>query len=127
MAKVIKIRQNYIPVLFEDDNGELKHELRFYKTDDNIERLTKIGPTIEKLQKDIQKNEENGNVTLKQAKKLLKESMNGIFGEGSFEKLYKINPSVFIVVEYYILAIGAVVEELDEIGNTAELEKYLNG
>ena len=99
MAIKIQTEEPVIPI----EIGELRFEFKL--TDDNIQRLYDAHD-------DVKKEFENIN----------------ILGEGAFDKIYKISPSIIIVVKYFWqITEGLEGEILKKAGKTAQkkVEKYL--
>lgn len=119
MARVIQFKKNYISIPIVDENEEVKHELKFYRTDENLERVYKKGEEIEELHKQVGEDDNDA------GKKVLKAAFDEVFGEGNFDAIYEFNPSTVIILEYFIMAIIIIHEELREFNDAKALEKYL--
>lgn len=118
----IQTQKSYIPIQL----GDL--ELRFDISDESIKHLRKklieVKDRIEKTQIN-----EGGGEAIKQLKDALKEGFDTIFGNGTFDNVYEISPSVMIVTEYFKQIFDAIFKELEERGLTSsaqeKAQKYL--
>lgn len=98
--------------------------INFEYTDENIKRLY---DHHDKMQKEIEKIKSDD---LESAKEILRKSFDFLLGEGTFEKIYAISPSIIIVTDYYFQIVEGLFEEISKkAGNTAQqkIEKYLQG
>lgn len=113
MAKIkIDLKKPSIPI----DFGEV--EIHFYMDDAAIDRLMNFNVTeeIEKIQIKFSKYKEEG--TLKEKESQMVDEMrdaltlvyDDFFGEGTFQKIYEVYPSVLVLIE----GLQAVMEELPE-------------
>lgn len=120
--KNIKLRSNIINIPFEDEDGNVKLTLHFDKSDENAKRLYAAFDQLEDFGPDSDIDSDG----IEEAKSSLKKSMDAIFGDGSFDKLYALNPSTVTVgIYFYQIAIGIKEEmELDDIKMIED--KYLN-
>lgn len=119
----IRIKKNYIPIPFVDENDEVKFELKFSMTDESIERLYQEYEKLEDLVNEVEKTADENDYEA--SKKILKHSMDAILGEGSFDKIYADCQSVIIAVEYYADIILLLTDELRK-SKVAELEQEVN-
>lgn len=119
----IRIKKNYIPIPFVDENGEVKFELRFSMTDESIKRLYDEYDKLDDLIKGVEENADEND--LEAGKEILKHSMDGILGEGSFDKIYKDCQSIVIAVEYYVEIIMLLADELKK-SKVKDLEDEIN-
>lgn len=119
---VIRIKKNYIPIPFENEDGEIEFELRFSMTDESIERLYSQAEEIDKLVDDVEAASEEDDK--ESAKEVLKKSVDAILGEGSYKTLYEHSQSLIITVEYYAEIIYLLVDQLKK-SKMKELEKEL--
>lgn len=116
--KAIQLRKNLIEIPFQNDKGEVELTLYFDKSDENIKRLHKSINELNDL-KDIKEDD------FDEAKKVIKKITDSIFGNGSFDKLYELNPSIQIIGVYlYQIAIG-IKEEFEEEDLKDIERKYL--
>lgn len=123
MARKIRIQKNYIPIEFEDDNGEVVLELRFDKSDEAIDRLYKQDEVIKEL---VEKVDETNN-EMEETKKFVEQCFDGVFGKGAFKKVYAINPSCLIILQYFIQSVMVIREELDDFEGAEAIQQYLEG
>lgn len=119
---VIRIKKNYIPVPFENEDGEIEFELRFSMTDESIERLYSQAEEIDKLVDEVEAASEEDDK--ESAKEVLQKSVDAILGEGSYKILYEHSQSLIITVEYYAEIIYLLVDQLKK-SKMKELEKEL--
>lgn len=123
MTIKIQTKQDYIPIQLGDE------EIRFHISDDSI---LKIRTGAEKVQEEIEAIEasEDEEIRLEQMRLILKKGFDFLFEEGTFDRIYKISPSVVVCVEYLDLMVGAVLKELENRGITnkpnPKINKYLN-
>lgn len=103
-----------------DEDGNTVYELKFYKTDENIKRIMQYRDEIDTINDEV--TQENDYDV---AKKHLRRYYDALFGEGTLDALYEHNPSVIILMEYFLIAIVNVLEDLDEVASAQQLEKYL--
>lgn len=118
----IQTQQSYIPIFL----GDL--ELRFDISDESIKNLrTELIAVKDRVEKT--QISEKGEKALEQLKEVLTNGFDTVFGEGTFDKVYEISPSIFIVVDYFKQIFDAVFKELENRGLTAstqeKAQKYL--
>lgn len=122
MSINIKKQETYIPVIVGDV------ELKFHYTDDSMMEVRK---TLLETQKEIGaiEGKEWGEKEVEEAKAVLVDAMDAMFGEGAFDALYKMSPSVIVVLDYFRLMVDGIVEELNKKGlgnpDAKRAEKYL--
>ncbi|MFL8888695.1 hypothetical protein [Helcococcus kunzii] len=116
----IKLKDNRIKFDFENDKGEIVETLYFDKSDKNVGRFMK-------KYKDIQKMQVDGadNYDVDKIKDEIKEYMNDIFGEDSFDKLYSLNPSILIVATYFLEMSMEIQETIRREQEGDIVNKYL--
>lgn len=117
MAIKIQTKTPTIPI----EIGDLT--LEFDMTDENIDRLIKGQQETQKELKDIKTDDVDS------MKEVMKKAIDFILGDGAFEKIYNISPSVIIVADYYWSIIEGLQEEITKkAGNTQQdkVQKYLN-
>lgn len=123
MAIKIKKQETFIPI----EVGDVK-----LKFDYNDNSLTEVRTELLKTQKKIGRIEgdEMDEKAVEDAKEILTEAMDAMFGEGAFEKLYEMTPSIIVVLEYFSLMVDGITEELRKKGLETDIEqrqnKYLN-
>lgn len=120
----ITLQKNYTEIPIVDEDGKEVVSFKFDKTDKAIEKLEEQYKKITEMAKDDENFKD-----LENRKKFVKAAIDGTFGKGSFDKLYKLNPSLTIVTTYYIQLCLAVKED---IGNTNKadselLNRYMKG
>lgn len=104
-------------------------ELKFHYTD---ESMTKVREELLKTQKEIGRieGEEWTDREVEQAKGILKDALDAMFGDGAFAQLYEMTPSVIVILDYFRLIVDGVTEELDKLGiktdEDQKTDKYLN-
>lgn len=122
LAINIQTQKTYIPVHL----GEL--ELQFDLSDDNVLRFRKEAIRVHEELEDVSASEDI-NKAMKQAKDALRKGFDVFFGEGTFEKVYELSPSLTILIQYFVQISEAISEKLEEIGYNATAEdkarKYL--
>lgn len=115
---VIKKRQSVIPV----DFGEF--QLEFSVTDENIKKIQDFGKELDGHAQKIVENQDQSD--LDKVKDILVLAFDGIFGPGSFEKVYEFSGrSTINTLNYYFEAMNGIEEEQVSAGNQELLKKYL--
>lgn len=116
----ININKAYIPIPFVNDENETVFELRFYKTDENLQRLLNYNDEM----KEIDKSDE-GNLEIQ--RKQIQEIVDATLGEGSFDKIYALDKSVLNVANYYTQIVAGILTEMGygEVAQT--LDTYRGG
>lgn len=105
MAIRIQTEKPVIPIEIGDVH------LEFEITDENIKRFY---DTQDQMQKELQKIQGDD---FESAKKVLQKSLDYFLGDGSFDKIYEVSPSIIVITKYF----WAIVEGLEgEIINKAE-------
>src|SRR5690625_3042422 len=92
-------------------------------SDENIKKLFNSEHDIMKMIDEVDKNDFDAQ------KEAIKEIIDALLGDGSFDKLYKLSPSVFIVVEYFMQIAQGLKEEVNKrLGNDnlSKAQKYLD-
>ncbi|GEN30232.1 hypothetical protein HNQ35_000065 [Cerasibacillus quisquiliarum] len=116
MAIKIQTQTHVIPI----EIGDVK--LEFDMSDENIKRLFDSENEIMKKISEVDSNDFDAQ------KKAIKEIIDATLGDGSFDKLYNLSPSVFIVVEYFMQIAQGLKEEINKrLGNDnlSKAQKYL--
>lgn len=122
--RAIKLVTNTIDIPFEDEKGKVLFTLHFDRTDENKKRLMKSFEDLdEKMNELTAKNEDD--VTIDEGVAFLKETADKLLGEGSFDKMYEVNPSFEIVAKYLYLIMVGIKEEFEEEDLKAVESKYL--
>lgn len=119
---VIKLQSNFIEFPFENEKGEVVLTLKFDKSDENFKQLEK---TYDELNKKMGKINEQEESEVEQGKEILKEAVDQIFGEGSFDKMYQLSPSILLVFKYLVQMVEGIYQEINIDKDTELLKKYL--
>lgn len=117
----IKIVENVIEIPFEKD-GKVVETLYFDKSDDAMQRMLKQGEKVTSSAKIADTEDQD---QIERTRVVLKEAYDDIFGEGSFDKIYKINPSVAIMTNYLVEIMNGIFAEMMESMTTQTLSNYL--
>lgn len=121
--KAIQLRRNTLDIPFLDESGEAVLTLHFDRSDENIEKFRETFPKLEKKIAEAEKNDKEP--SFEETRDFLKETTDSFLGDGSFDALYQLNPSLNIVSLYlYQIAIG-IKEELEAEDLKAVEKKYL--
>lgn len=120
--KTILIQTNKIEIPFNDKDGNTVLTLYFDKSDKNIQRFYDQYEEIQKLSAEVTEN------NVDEAKDYLKQVFDAILGEGSFDKVYDINPSIIVVAAYLLQIVEGIYQELQSTSGAGEdiLNRYLN-
>lgn len=122
MAIKIQTKQTSIPIVLGDI------ELSFDVSDDSVLTFRKEGAKIQKELENISISKDDDEA-LRQARSVLERGFSLFFGEGSFDKVYKISPSVIICLEYFTQIHEALEIELNKLGYSLtaqeKAQKYL--
>lgn len=121
--KAIQLVTNTIEIPFEKD-GEVLFTLYFDRTDENKKRLRKAFKKLEGKTEVFEKKGEE-DTALDEGISFVKDVANKLLGEGSFEKMYEINPSFEIVAKYLYLIMIGIKEEFEVEDLKAVESKYL--
>lgn len=121
--KAIQLVTNTIEIPFEKD-GEVLFTLYFDRTDENKKRLQKAFKKLEGKMEVFEKKVEE-DTALDEGISFVKDVANKLLGEGSFDKMYEVNPSFEIVAKYLYLIMIGIKEEFEEEDLKAVESKYL--
>ena len=112
--KPILLKSNKIEIPFQDADENVVLTLWFDKGDEPLKKLEKEFEKIKETQKELEiVGDDDFEVSFDKAKETIKQAADALFGTGSFEKLYDLNPSISIVADYvYQISIG-IKEELE--------------
>lgn len=119
---MVKIQKQVtsIPV----DFGEF--ELYFYKSDENIQRLTALQVEFEQVFKSFDKDGDKTFEDLEVIKNQLKVAFDSLFGETSFDKVYQFsNGSTLHALIYFLQAMEGIMKEFNLEEETKAINKYL--
>lgn len=120
--KAIQLKKTVIDIPFEKD-GETVLTLHFDRSDAHVKQFYSL---LDNLEKKVVSLEEKENLEWQDTEATIKEITDAMLGEGSFEEIYQLNPSLSIVTQYlYMIAIG-IKEELEEEDLKAVESKYLS-
>jgi len=124
MAIKIQTKQTYVPVIL----GDL--ELKFDISDESILKLEKSAGKVKSELEKVKVTSKNEEEALEKSKQALKKGYDFLFGEGTFEKVYELSPSVAICAEYFEQIALGLFEELEKRGfsktTQSKVQKYLN-
>lgn len=109
MAIKIQTKDSYIPIFL----GDL--EIRFDISDDSLTKLRKGASKVQEELDAIKEPEDEEKAT-EEMKGVLKRGFDFLYGEGTFEKVYEITPSVMVCFEYFQQMTDATFKELDKRG-----------
>ena len=116
MAIKIEKKQTEIPI----EIGDLK--FAFDVTDESIQRFRENAIKIQQELEVIDDEEEDFN----KAKDILKKGFDVILGDGAFERVYQMTPSIPYLLNYFIQLVDGLTEEINDIGAIQErANKYL--
>lgn len=120
---VIKLQSNFIEFPFEDDKGNVLLTLKFDKSDENIEKLEN---SIGKFESEKQRLSTEGQQSFEDGKKVFKEIVDSVFGDGSFDKMYELSPSTINVLKYFTQMAEGIFAEINVDKDTEKFNKYLS-
>ena len=123
MAIRIQIHDTKIPIEFGDltfefDMGDTSMKEVRKKCLEMQERATKLGDLID--ESDDEKAEEI-------AEKYVKDSFEYLLGEGAYEKIYKLTPSIDILTDYFFQLVDGLQREMNIRSGHEKYGKYLGG
>lgn len=119
---MVKIQKQVtaIPV----DFGEF--ELYFYKSDENMKRAADLQGEFEQVFKTFGKDEDKTFKDLEVIKNQLHTAFDGLFGEGSFDKVYQFaDGSTLHTLIYFLQALDGISKEFNLDNETKAINKYL--
>lgn len=123
MAIKINTQTTEIPVVF----GNL--EFTFNVSDESIKNFREKALKVQKELESLAENENDDDKVLEKAKEVLKRGFDLMLGEGAFEKIYELSPSVMICAQYFVQLAEGLEQELQKRGlsKTQEelAEKYI--
>lgn len=122
MVKAINIKSTVVKVPFVDDEGNTRLELSFDKKDITEQKITDLQNEMLKNVALMSNQEEKND--FEQLKTVMTTVIDGIFGEGSFDKLYELSPSWSIVLHYFIEMIELIKTETEN--ELSEMQSALN-
>jgi len=122
MAIKIQEKKTEIPV----EIGDLTFE--FELTDKSLVSFQKNALATKKGLESLQINEnEEDEKVLEKAKGILEKGFDLFLGEGAFEKIYEVTPSVAYLNNYLLQLIEGIEEEIQNLGiNDERAQKYMH-
>lgn len=121
MAIKIEEKKPEIPV----EIGPLKFS--FLVTDESILKMRKQGVEIERELLEVErklKQSEDDEEGLKQAKDVLRRGFDELFlGEGAFDKIYDMTPSVMVLMNYFGQLSKGIFKEVEAMGGFEDIQK----
>lgn len=122
MAIKIQTQKTEIPI----ELGELK--FAFDVSDESVKQFRESAVKLQKELESLQVDDEDEKVVA-EAKDVLNRGFTIMLGEGAFEKIYNLSPSVVIVMSYFAQISEGITEELDKMGisesQATKAKKYL--
>ena len=119
--KPILLKKNQIEIPFQDADGKTLLTLWFDKSDEPMKRLEK---EFDKMKKSVAKMTEE-TTTFEDSKIMVEDAVSALFGPSAFEKLYELNPSLYIIVDYLNQISIGIKEELESETLKDVEQKYL--
>jgi len=121
MAKIL-IKKNTIDFPFVDDKGEELFCLQFDKTDEGIKNFYKAKDKLEQMKVEVTTEE-----SIDEVIPYIRSVYESILGKGSFDQVYKINPSITIATHYLSVICDAILDDiLTDLKANLE-NKYVQG
>lgn len=122
--KPIQLQKTTIDIPFVDAKGKEQLVIQFDRSDDNIKRLYDSFDELEKAKNELSVTETED--VFEDTRDFIKNLMDPIFGNGTFDKIYALSPSSLIVVVYFYKMAMALKEELETEDFKKFEEKYLS-
>jgi len=116
MAIRIEEQKPEIPV----EIGELK--FIFKVTDEAVLNFRKESLRLKEELEKIQAAEED-ETNVEKVRELLRQGFDAFLGEGAFEKIYEMSPSVMVVSRYFAQLVLGISDEIERMGADKALEK----
>lgn len=117
--KKIRLQTNFLEIPIVDENDEVVYMFRFDKRDENIKRFEKMSSDLEALEGEIKSTDD-----YESAREITKRNVDFIFGDGTFDALYQLNPSLSVIAAYFFMACQYIRDDLD-VTNKETLAQYL--
>jgi len=117
MSIKIQTKTTQIPIEFGDELT-----LYFDMSDENIQKLFKAQETFEQEVSKINNDDIDG------LKEMLRKAYTLMLGNGAFDKLYELSPSVVILTNYFWEIAKGLVDEIEKRAGQTQMqkvEKYL--
>jgi len=122
LAIKIQTQQTHIPI----ELGDLK--LKFDISDDSLIDLRKKIEEVQNIAQDID-TEGSDSEVMDRVKGVMRRAYDDLFGEGTFDKVYEVTPSILVTTQYFLDMAQGLGEEMEKRGFTStsqeKLEKYL--
>ena len=122
--KPIQLQKTTIDIPFVDVDGKTQLVIEFDRSDENIKRLYDSFEELEQAKNDLSVSENED--IFEDTRAFVEKTMDPIFGEGTFDKVYALSPSVLIVVVYFYQMAMALKEELEMDDFKNFEDKYLS-
>lgn len=116
MAIRIEEQKPEIPV----EIGELKFS--FKVTDEAVLNFRKESLRLKEELEKIQAAEED-ETNVEKVRELLRQGFDAFLGEGAFEKIYEMSPSVMVVSRYFTQLVLGISDAIERMGADKALEK----
>ncbi|WP_453992104.1 hypothetical protein [Bacillus nitroreducens] len=116
MAIIIQEQKPEIPV----EIGKLK--FKFIVTDESVKDFRVKGAQIKQELESMQMKEDD-DAAIEQIKEVLKKGFDLMLGNGAFEQIYDMTPSVMYLTSYFVQLSNGLHEELISIGAFDTVQK----
>lgn len=114
----INLKNKVIPI----DFGEF--QLEFSKSDENLKKMREFGKDLEEKGQEIVK--EDGKEDMDKVRELLHLAYDGVFGEGSFDKVYELSGhSTIDTLNYFFEVLSGIEEEQVSEESKKLMERYI--
>lgn len=128
--RAIRLVKNTIDIPFVDDEDNVIYTLHFDRTDENRKKLMKSIKELEKQYSKLDakaksKKEDADEAFFDEATAFVKKTTDDLLGEGSFDKMFEINPFIEAVAKYLYQIMIGIKEEFEEEDLKAVESKYL--
>lgn len=124
MAIIIQTEKPVIPIHLGDLNFE------FSVSDESVKKFRSDAAKIQKELESVNVSDDDEKA-LEQAKDVLRRGFDLMLGNGAFEKIYDLSPSIVICIKYLAQIGEAIAGELEKMGFTEsqqeKAKKYLAG
>lgn len=110
MAIKIEEKKPEIPV----EIGPLK--FAFVLTDESVLRFRKKGEEIQRELEKVELLEEDDEKALEKLKDALHRGFDFFLGDGAFEKIYELTPSVLYLKDYFLQLVDGLYDEIEAQG-----------
>lgn len=120
MTIKIQTQKTGIPVVI----GEL--EFTFETSDQSVKKFRQNAIDIQKELNEIKIDDEEN--WLETSKDVLRRGYDLLLGDGAFEKVYEVTPSVMVTMQYFTQVVEGLTNELNALGynNADKVKKYLS-